>query len=82
MLLASSNPCPGSSRQNDATFAPVHTLELSSSTSQHSIPKESPTLEELVHLVPSLLARINRLEQQLTTTTKKVHKLEHVLNEL
>ena len=81
LLPASSNINAGTAK---AQFAPVHTLELSSSASL-PLPHEEPltmNVDDLLQSVPSLLTRINGLEQELTKTNKKVKKLEQIVQNL
>jgi hypothetical protein len=84
MLFASSNLCACLLVQSEPQFAPVHTLELSSSASPPSTHEASSTMnvDDLLIIVPSLLTRVTSLELQLTKTTKKVKKLEHIVEEL
>lgn len=69
---------------SEPQFAPVHTLELSSSASPPSTHEASSTMnvDDLLLLVSSLLTKVNGLELQLTKETKTVKKLEHILEEL
>ena len=84
MLCASSNLCACPSITSEAQFAPVHTLELSSSALPPSTHEEQSTLtvDDLLQLVQSLLTYINGLDQELAMTNQKVQKLEHVVEEL